>query len=103
MLVSINKSLLTGVYPDYGKTAMRKTHVRNFYQKKLIKGAFETTPKNILLQKLQKYGAKGTELKWIASYLTKRKLITKVNNMKPNKCKNKLLRNSSRVKDIHKR
>lgn len=47
-----------------------------------FKRAFETIDRNILLQKLFHYGIRDTELQWFQSYLTGRKQITKVNNIK---------------------
>lgn len=47
-----------------------------------FKRAFETIDRKILLQKLQAYGIEDIELKWFESYLTNRKQITKVNDIK---------------------
>lgn len=46
-----------------------------------FKRAFETIDRNILLEKLAKYGIQGKELNWFKSYLTDRKQKTKVNNV----------------------
>ena len=45
-----------------------------------FKRAFETIDRDILLQKLLKYGIEDEELMWFRSYLTNRKQITRVNN-----------------------
>ena len=45
-----------------------------------FKRAFETIERNILLNKLHKYGIIGTEYKWFESYLTNRKQRTKFND-----------------------
>ena len=42
--------------------------------------AFEKIVRDILLQKLIKYGIENKELMWFRSYLTNRKQITRVNN-----------------------
>lgn len=45
-----------------------------------FKRAFETIDRDILLQKLSRYGIWDTELKWFQSYLTNRKQFTNINN-----------------------
>ena len=42
--------------------------------------AFETIDRDILLQKLLKYGIENKKLMWFRSYLTNRKQVTRVNN-----------------------
>lgn len=46
-----------------------------------LRRAFETIDKNILIQKLQKYGIMGNELNWFKSYLNGRIQKTKVNDV----------------------
>ena len=53
-----------------------------------FKRAFETIDRDILLQKLLKYGIEDEELMWFRSYLTKRKQITRVNNTKSSPIEN---------------
>ncbi|XP_055390584.1 uncharacterized protein LOC129619367 [Condylostylus longicornis] len=45
-----------------------------------LQRAFETVNRNILLEKLKKYGIRNMELKWFESYLSNRTQKTKVNN-----------------------
>ena len=47
-----------------------------------FKRAFETIYRKILLQKLRAYDIDDIELKWFESYLTNRKHITKINDIK---------------------
>lgn len=49
-----------------------------------FKRAFETIDREILLDKLNKYGIRDTELKWFKSFLSNRKQFTCVNNIKSN-------------------
>ena len=44
--------------------------------------AFDTIDHNILLTKLNRYGIRGTPLKWFESYLTSRKQYVKINKSK---------------------
>lgn len=46
-----------------------------------LKRAFETVDRDILLQKLDRYGIRNTELNWFKSYLLGRRQKTKVNNL----------------------
>lgn len=45
-----------------------------------LKRAFETVNRDILMQKLEKYGVKDIELKWFQSYLSNRNQKTKCGN-----------------------
>lgn len=45
-----------------------------------LKRAFETVNRDILMQKLEKYGVKDIELKWFQSYLSNRTQKTKCGN-----------------------
>ena len=54
-----------------------------------FKRAFETIDRDILLQKLLKYGIENEELMWFRSYLTNRKQITRVNNTESRPIENK--------------
>ena len=51
--------------------------------------AFETIDRDILLQKLLKYGIENEELMWFRSYLTNRKQITRVNSTESSPIENK--------------
>ena len=44
-----------------------------------IKKAFDTVDHKILLDKLETYGVKGTEIKWFRSYPNKRRQFCRVN------------------------
>lgn len=46
-----------------------------------LKRAFETIDRQILLEKLQRYGVRGTALQWFASYLADRTQVTKINEV----------------------
>jgi len=46
-----------------------------------LKKAFDTCDRNILLNKLQKYGIDNTELQWFKSYLTNRKQFVTISNV----------------------
>ena len=51
--------------------------------------AFEKIVRDILLQKLIKYGIENKELMWFRSYLTNRKQITRVNNTESSPIENR--------------
>ena len=51
--------------------------------------AFETIDRDILLQKLLKYGIENEELMWFRSYLTNRKQITRANDIESSLIENK--------------
>ena len=46
-----------------------------------FKRVFETIDRDVFLKKLSCYGIKDKELRWISSYLTRRRQITKVNDV----------------------
>ena len=54
-----------------------------------FKRAFETIDRDIMLQKLLKYGIEDEELMWFRSYLTNRKRITRVDNTESSPIENK--------------
>ena len=49
----------------------------------VFRRAFETIDRDILLQKLLKYGIEEEELMWFRSYLTNRKQNTRVTTLNP--------------------
>ena len=72
-------SLLSVTDTWFSNIDKRKLNISIFLD---LKKAFDTVDHGILLSKLSKYGAVGTPLRWLASYLTDRKQYCQINGHK---------------------